>query len=329
LHFNDVFWSPADMLLRSAYAKLLMLAPRELKLGWEDIPARKRAPDNNRALLDWIGRDPDRPVFAVVNYMDVHDPYLPPEPFRSRFATRPNPGGLLNWELHVPDSLSAEELQGEIDAYDGAIAYLDHHIGALLTTLRSRQRSRDLVVVLTSDHGEEFGEHGQYLHGNHLYREVIHVPLIVWGEKRVPAGKRLTAPVTNASIAATIANLLQPGDETFQGPMLQAFWSAQGPIADSPLPVSELEQRFWESERSPVHDGSMWSVVSPSWHYISHETRGEELYRWPGDAREAVNLAKDPALATVVDKLRLSRPRHWKGFESANTRRVTRVGGAR
>jgi arylsulfatase A-like enzyme len=301
LHFDDFYSSLADTVFRTASGRIFVELARRSRTGFADIPARKRAPETNRAILDWLGQDPSRPSLVVVNYMDVHDPYLPPRPYRTKFSKQDNPGGILNWETHVPDSLSAEELQGEVDAYDGAISYVDDQIQQLLASF-SAGRSRDLVVVITSDHGEEFGEHGHYLHGQHLYREVIHVPLIVWSPRRVPSGIRVAQPVSNTAVPATVMNVLEPGDRTFPGPPLQALWEARATPSDHPMPLAELQRRHWEPDRNPVKHGSMRSLVSPSWHYIEHETRGIQLYRWVDDPRESSDLAKAPGSQAVIDE---------------------------
>src|SRR6185503_20396940 len=89
LHFEDFFHSLADMALRTAYGRLVS---RKVlwRIGYEDIPARKHADVTNAAVLRWIARDTSRPFFVMINYMDVHDPYLPPQPYRNRFAAQPN-----------------------------------------------------------------------------------------------------------------------------------------------------------------------------------------------------------------------------------------------
>jgi arylsulfatase A-like enzyme len=213
LHFDDFFHSLADMAMRTAYGRMAVRLLRR-PLGWNDIVARRRAPSTNRAVVRWLEADGERPFFVVINYMDVHDPYLPPEPYRSRFSKRPQPGGLINWELRVPDALTPDELQGEVDAYDGAIAYVDEQIGDLLASDRFQDSARDLLVVVTSDHGEEFMEHGGLLHGSHLYRETIQVPMILWRPGAIPRGVRVPTPVSIASIPVLYDLTTDPGETT-------------------------------------------------------------------------------------------------------------------
>ena len=93
------------------------------------------------------------------------------------FSTQTNPGGILNNELGRKDpQLSPEQAQGEIDAYDGAINYVDKNLGDLVREAE-KVTGGNLLVIITSDHGEGFNEHNTYLHGRSLYREEIQVPL--------------------------------------------------------------------------------------------------------------------------------------------------------
>lgn len=97
-------------------------------------------------------RDAERPLFLFVHYFDPHARYDPPEPFRSRFAEAP---------------------------YDGEIAFVDQQVGRLLNGLDRGGTDRPMLIVLTSDHGESLGEHGEEAHGFFLYEATIRVPLIV------------------------------------------------------------------------------------------------------------------------------------------------------
>ena len=79
-------------------------------------PARKRATDVNRSFLKWVDRDTKRPFFAFLNYMDTHDPYLPPKPYRVKFSKLKNPGGILNWRVGREDpKLTIEQIKSEIE----------------------------------------------------------------------------------------------------------------------------------------------------------------------------------------------------------------------
>jgi arylsulfatase A-like enzyme len=234
--------------------------------------------------------------------MDVHDPYLPPQPYRSRFSSQAEPGGLINWQLHVPDNITAEQLQSEIDAYDGAIAYVDDQLDNLIRELRRRRTSRELMVIVTSDHGEEFKEHGNLLHGHSLYRETIQVPLIIWHPGKVPAGVRVSTPVTNAAVPATIAELFR-SPNPFPRTPLQRLWETPEAV---PLryPLAELKHRPWIANRYPVQHGSIRSVTARAWHCIDHEKTGLEVYDRQNDPSETSNLADKPGMESIVNECR-------------------------
>jgi len=125
------------------------------------------------AAADWIRPRPGKPFFAWVHFYDPHSPYAPPETFAKRF----------------PDPYTAE------------IAFVDSQLGRLQTLL-----GNNTIVVVTADHGEGFGEHGERGHGLLLYEESLHVPLLIAapGVTRT----RVSTPVSLVDIYPTIADLL-------------------------------------------------------------------------------------------------------------------------
>lgn len=306
-HFEDYFQSFGDMLERAHHGRKfvsIVLRP----LGYEDIPGRRRAADINHSLLRWLERDPDKPFFAFVNYLDVHDPYFPPQPYRSKFSTLENPGGLINHLLgHSNPELAPSEVQNEIDAYDGAISYVDDQIAQLMAAIENLGMGNNLLVVFTSDHGEAFGEHGTFIHANSVYREEIHVPLIFWKPGQIPVGVRVSEPVTNASLPATIMSFLgEPGQTFFPAPSLTPLWSASGLHPNWPLPLAEMEHWPDMPEEAASSAGSMRSWVSPEHHYIEHEALGTELYNWRQDPLESHNLAASEEGQAIIGWFRSS-----------------------
>ena len=147
--------------------------------------------------IEWIDgrRRPEGPFFLFVNYMDAHWPYLPPPPFDRAF------GGEQPRDPHAPE----RELHALL--YDRALSYLDHHVGRLLEALRERGLWEGTNVIVTSDHGEAFGEHGFWRHDFALYEELIRVPLYV-----KPAGgrdvARVETPVTGADVHRLMLGLV-------------------------------------------------------------------------------------------------------------------------
>ena len=304
IHFEDYFSSLADMVSRPLYGRLIERFVLR-RLGYEDFPARKRASDINHAVLRWIDGDRSRPFFVFVNYMDAHDPYLPPHPYRSRFSRSKDPGGIINWWVgRLNPKLAPEELQGEIDAYDGAISYVDDSIGQLVAELHQRDPSGNTLVVVTSDHGESFGEHGLVLHGNSLYRNEIQVPLILSWRGRIPAGARIEQPVTNSALAATVMDLIGVDDRArFPGPSLTLAWKAPQ-SRDWPDPIAEVEEIPWLQKAAPTSQGSIKSLVSIPWQYVEHEKWGAEFYDWRKDPEALHNLVGQPAMQSEIVRYR-------------------------
>jgi arylsulfatase A-like enzyme len=201
---------------------------------------------------------------------------------------------------------TAEELQGEVDAYDGAIAYTDDQIGRLFAELQERHLADNTMIVITADHGESFDEHGLFIHGNSLYREQIRVPLVFYWPSRIPQGVRISRPVSNAAIPATLMDLIGSSPESaFPLASLAQLWKTSQDL-DWPFPESDLAQLPW-NPKAPNYAGAMRSMSGPRFHYIWNEKLGEELYDWRNDPEERHDLAKNgefnPVLLAFRDSL--------------------------
>ena len=307
-HFEDYFHSPADMFIRTLYgrefARIYLNRTDKSKVkhalryfGMNSMldkdsegsgnyggaqGVRKRADVVNQEVLRWIDysrndRGETRPFFAFLNYFDVHYPYGGP-------PTYPKP----EWDHG-----------GRIDEYDASVKYADDALGRLLQALDQRGLSSNTLVIVTSDHGESLGQHGLTYHGQALYRELIHVPLVIFYPGHVPAGVKVQTPITNAAIPATIIEILgaRTQQNAFPCPALNALWQASGG-SDWPDPLSELarndiadkEDRAAAKIVPTATTGSMKSLVTPQWQLITHETMGDQLYDWALDTAESNNL---------------------------------------
>jgi len=140
--------------------------------------------------------DETGPLFLWVHYLDPHHPYIPP-PDADRFGPpvasvarlqrRADLSDRLRAAASGDDPLSEPEWRRLVDLYDGEIWHTDREIGRLLDGLAARGRLGDARIVVTSDHGEEFRDHGGVLHSHTLYAELVRLPLIVWSSRRPPA----------------------------------------------------------------------------------------------------------------------------------------------
>lgn len=147
-----------------------------------------------RAATGWVERNRDRDFFLWVHYFDPHVPYSPPERFLPRRPAPPSIGNSFDQHVEVLAGrrfLNAEERAWVRELYLGEVRYLDEQVGILLERLRQLGLYEDALIVLTSDHGEEFWDHGAYQHGHSMYEEVIAVPLLVKFPGARPRGSYL------------------------------------------------------------------------------------------------------------------------------------------
>jgi arylsulfatase A-like enzyme len=253
-----------QQVLRSSTLVRLIVTSEPVRrlLGFDDDLARVHAPDNARALLRWLARGNDaRPYFAFVNFMDAHGPYLPPAPYDSIYSTADSTDQRLLRRLarQEMDNLPVPQAMRLQASYDGAIAGLDAAVGRLLAEMDQRGLLRNTVVVVTSDHGEEWGEHGVFGHGNSLYYRSINVPLVMVYPDRIPAGERVSGIVSLRDIPATLLDLagLAPA---LPGRSLRSLWENPGQ-PDSAVAFSFIggDPRLPRFARS--RNGDLWSVV--------------------------------------------------------------------
>lgn len=149
----------------------------------------------NRELLALLGDAPQTPFFAFVGYMDPHDPYYPHPYNGTGYSRAANPH---------PKAEEAPEL---VKLYNGEIEYWDGELGKLIAELKKKNLYDDLTIMITSDHGEEFMEHGGYWHGTTLYDEQLRVPMILKLPHGQRAGTRISHWVESVDIMPTILRL--------------------------------------------------------------------------------------------------------------------------
>ena len=274
--------------------------PLYVRLAQPDFYFRRDASELNGDVVHWLRQRTNRPYFLFINYFDAHDPYLAPPPYDRRFGTvSPDASRRVSFAKGFPlnPPLTPEEKQSIIAGYDNSLAYLDDQVGKLLRTLAASPEWANTIVIITSDHGEAFDEHGQYLHGRTLYRELLHVPLIFLGPG-IPAGQRITGIARTRELFATVLDLAL-GESVPLAPFsLRRFWTpGYKPEPRDERAISELVPFL--PEFRPV----MASVMTREWHYL-HDSRGrQELYRLTTDPGEKVNLAQEPQCAATLQNL--------------------------
>jgi arylsulfatase A-like enzyme len=304
-YYVDYYRNLGDAIARTTLGRILayQVLPH---FGLVDLPGRRRSPDLNADLVRWIDGLEGHPFFAFVNYFDVHPPLLPPAAQRGRFSPNgviPTAGqidiGALTGEMKaVPPEVLAER----INRYDESILGWDAALAQLLAQLERRGLLRNTVIMVTSDHGESFGEHGLYFHGHSLYRDQIRVPLIVSWPTRITRPVRVADPVSLTQVPATLLAVAQVKDSTFPGPSLLDPAPSPGPS------IAEVGRRSQTPLGWPSSIGWVAALVTRDWDLLVRQDGHRELYR-SSDVAQKADLAQDSAQARVADSLGRSLPR--------------------
>lgn len=294
-HYDDYRTSPRQILLTSSPFRNRLTHDILTARSWAELRDamggfvrtqvrrnanndRKRAPEVFAEFLDWQATR-DRPFFAFLNFFDAHEPYDAPGPWRSNPASGPT----------------------SEDYYDGAIARLDAQIGILLDSLRSRGVLDNTILVVTADHGEQFGEHGLESHGNSLYTQVVHVPLVVLLPNAEGAGRRVRDAVSLTDLGRTLLELANVDGADFPGRSLLPL--VRDPAA-SGFPVTSEERGLGDIEpRDPTFFGPMRAVFSGDWHLIRRGDGRQELYNFREDPDEVVDLVSSAVHADARDSM--------------------------
>ena len=255
------------------------------------------ADDGVDAALTWIDEQQGAPFFLFLHLMDPHMPYAPPPPFDERFGGRPltEVGDDYPWQLGLlrasPDPESWKELL--IGMYDGEIAYTDQEVGRFVEALAQRGMSEDTLLVLHSDHGEEFWDHGGYEHGHALYDELLHVPLAVVYPRKVPAKTRVAARVRTVDVFPTVLELV--GLERDDADLDRGKLKGEGATlnARSLVPWIEGER---DDELETLSEGLLYGPPHAPWWEAKARCEGDLklIIGGPAEQGELYDLGLDP-----------------------------------
>lgn len=247
---------------------------------------RIRAPAVNRGFLEWVDRQPERPFFAFLNYFDAHSPFEPPATFTDSARVlnyHPAPFTSAAVDREADQDLSLEAVQQQEAAYQRGIRYLDHHVGSLVDQLERRGLLASTYIIITSDHGEAFGEHGEFGHKRSLFVEETHVPLLLLGPG-IPSGARSMRPASLLDLPATALSLLRienpfPGENWLDDPSSGA--------------MSELDE-YPSGTTLQLQAPNWWSILEGDLHYVRRPSGEEELYDLRSDPWEQTDLSDAP-----------------------------------
>jgi arylsulfatase A-like enzyme len=253
-------------------------------------------------LVDSLGAD--ERFFLFLNYVEPHIPYEPPPEFRRRFRADGPPEGLDPWWHRYysgKSQLSAEDFQVLQDLYDGELAFLSHTIDDLINLLEERELLDDTLVILTSDHGENLGDHGHLDHVFNIYDTLLRVPLIILDPER-PGARRDLSVTSSVDIFATILSaaglpntrfpseardLLQTSQTTESVPSIAEYYY--------PLQVFSVIRHELDEDglrRMERYLRRLRSVRIDGWKLIWASDGSRELYHVLDDPDEEHNLAE-------------------------------------
>lgn len=263
--------------------------------------AERSAEEVNRPALAWLAGHAAKPVFLFLHYYDAHALYRPPGQFASQYAD---------------------------DPYAGEIAYVDHCIGEVVDRLRALGMYDNTLLIITGDHGESLGEHGEDDHGYYIYQSTLRVPLVI----RSPHGRKDHQVADNVSLVDIVPTVLDlvglKIPPQVQGVSLRRNLEG-GSATDKQRPVycESLDVALYGC--NPLH-----GIVEDQWKYI--RSPKPELYDLSRDAGEQRNLIeKEPAIAqqlrgrleTMLPQMEVATPESGRSMvDPANVKRLQSLG---
>ncbi len=253
--------------------------------------------------MEWVREAKESRLFLFLHYYDVHSDYVSLPEHESQFL-RPYQGiadgstAQLAAHREGGAALSPADAPNLIDRYDAGIRQMDAEIKRFVGFLRERGVWEDTLFVLTSDHGEEFFEHGGVLHGQTQYQEAIRVPLVVRGPG-VPRGKRVSAPLSLIDVTPTLlarGRIAAPAG--LDGIDLAPLWHENGRIEDRVL-FSEADHNNVEHDITRAARSGRFKL---HFNRLSREYRLYDLAS-DGSEREDLSAKEEEAFRALAEKL--------------------------
>jgi choline-sulfatase len=264
------------------------------------IGREARAAEVHAAALAWLENiGPGHPFFLYLHTIDPHTSYAPPAAYRQRFAPDVEDPGIGGQQ--AVDALKEQETEaapGVADdlaaLYDAEVAYTDKELGLFLDELRRRGLYDDSLIILVSDHGEEFYEHGSWTHGHSLHTELVDVPLIIRLPKGQALGTTVDEPVQHIDLLPTLVDLL--GLEEPSPLAGRSLLSLRPGTGSRPRPIFSAVA------------SDLVGVIWGDWKLLTRPERGAELdtrlYDRASDPGEQTDLYADrPAIAGYLSYL--------------------------
>ena len=261
------------------------------------------------AALEFIEQEGTAPFFCFLHIFDVHNDYVPPAPFDTMFDPDYT-GSITGRRITSPKSpmrktMAKEDLDHVIALYDGEIAWVNSQMGRLLARLDELELNENTLIVLTSDHGEEFFEHGHKTHRISLFTESLHVPLIMRLPDALPAGQRVAGSSGIVDIAPTVYSLTGVNaPAALNGIDLAPIARGEAPNSERDY-ISEL-LLFQQGKPSPTRK---LSVLSGSRHAVYETRGGETILSATWDLDSDPDEASEGDATTEADRQRVEKAR--------------------
>ena len=262
--------------------------------------------------LEWIEARKRQPWFLFLHTYDVHVPYAPRPPFDTLFdPDYRGPSRTAYTPQHPfrqPDALDPELVDHIVALYDGGIRQMDVEVGRLADALRGIENSRETCLVLTSDHGEEFKEHGHLFHGRAVvYEELVQVPLVFWCPSLLRGGRVVHDVVSIVDVLPTLLELVGGSvPESIDGRSLLNMLRDDRQPRGSGLGASRSRSVAAEAHGSVEQtEGAAWMLRDQRYKLISSTLAGVEetaLYDLREDPGETNSIHE--SRPDIVDRMR-------------------------
>lgn len=249
----------------------------------------RTAKEVNEIAIDWLRNNRKHPFFLFINYFDPHTPYTAPKPFSEKFGA---PQGITDAFdvatklMTAGEKLTDAELESLLLAYDNEIAYADHFLGKLLEEMKALDVYDSSIIIITSDHGEYFGEHDLLTHSVMVYEEVARIPLII----RFPESLDEEMPVDNyvqlTDLMPTILNKLAiPVPSNVQGGVIGNL--------EHPIIVESFQHFDYTKMYGNRFDNDWRALYRDNFKYIWTQNSDPQLFDLSTDPHEQSDIIEN------------------------------------
>jgi len=251
----------------------------------------------------WLENRKSSPFFAFLNFREAHAVYHPPLKYRNKFLQK---SSKKLWEINQDHRefmysglpMSEDDFDVLNSLYDGEIAYLDSKVKQIYEFLQAKNVLDNTLIIITSDHGEQFGEKGLMGHARNLYNSLLRVPFILRYPDAFPKNKRVHSPIQTIDLFSTITHLLDIDVENVKQKIQSYNLLDVTNYRDDRLIISEYKDQPFEGDVYKKYNDELLqkfryasrSIVRNEFKYIWKSNGQNELYNLKNDKDEDFNL---------------------------------------